>query len=233
MSAPSAAKVAANQANAQFSTGPTSPDGKQRSSLNATRHGLTGRVVVLPSEDMTVYQAFSRELLASLDPKTPLERELAQTVVDQQWRLNRVRTIEDSMLAVADSESPTGPDHPAVDSALAAGQAFLENSKAFVNLTIYEQRIHRIMEKALAQLKQLQTERKALEQAQMEEALKLRILHQEEGLPYDPQADGFVFSSEQLEREAARREREARLKAARVARLSKQFFAGKPNGVHA
>jgi hypothetical protein len=208
--------------------------GKHRSSLNATRHGLTGRVVVLPSEDMKVYEVFSQELIASLDPKTPLERELAQTVADQQWRLNRVRTIEDAMLAVADAQSQTRADHPAVDSALAAGQAFLENSKAFVNLTIYEQRIHRIMEKALAQLKQLQAERKALEQAQMEEALKLRILHQEEGLPYDPQADGFVFSTEQLEREAARREREARLKAARVARLSKHFLgARKPNGPHA
>jgi hypothetical protein len=210
MSAPSAAKLAANQSNAQLSTGPTSPDGKHRSSLNATRHGLTGRVVVLPSEDMTVYQAFSQELIASLDPKTPLERELAQTVADQQWRLNRVRTIEDAMLAVADAQSQTRADHPAVDSALAAGQAFLENSKAFVNLTIYEQRIHRIMEKALAQLKQLQAERKALEQAQMEQALKLRNLHKTQGEPYNPQADGFVFSSDQLEREAAHRNRLAK-----------------------
>jgi hypothetical protein len=232
MSAPSAAQLAANQANAQLSSGPTSQDGKRRSSLNATRHGLTGRVIVLPSEDLKVYEAFSQELRASLDPKTPLERELAQTVIDQQWRLNRVRTIEDGMLTL--SESEIGADHPAVDSALAAAQAFLENSKAFVNLTIYEQRIHRIMEKALAQLKQLQAERKALEQAQMEEALKLQMLHKEEGLPYDPQTDGFVFSSAQLEREAARREREVRLKAARVARLSKQFLrSGKPNGVQA
>jgi hypothetical protein len=207
MSAPSAAKLAANQSNAQLSTGPTSPDGKHRSSLNATRHGLTGRVVVLPSEDMKVYEVFSQELIASLDPKTPLERELAQTVVDQQWRLNRVRTIEDAMLAVADAQSETRADHPAVDSALAAGQAFLENSKAFVNLTIYEQRIHRIMEKALAQLKQLQAERKVLEQAQMEEALKLQRLHESQGKPYDPQADGFVFSSADLCREAALRER--------------------------
>jgi hypothetical protein len=33
-------------------TGPKTPEGKRRASLNALRHGLTGRVIVLPSEDM-------------------------------------------------------------------------------------------------------------------------------------------------------------------------------------
>src|SRR5215472_18448845 len=108
--ASSTARLEANQANAQLSTGPTTPNGKSRSSLNATRHGLTGRVVVLPSEDMKVYEVFSQELMTSLDPKTPLERELAKTVVDQQWRLNRIRSIEDGMLALTDE---TGTNHPA------------------------------------------------------------------------------------------------------------------------
>src|SRR5215469_15043332 len=109
--ASSTARLEANQANAQLSTGPTSPNGKSRSSLNATRHGFTGRVVVLPSEDMKVYEAFSAELMSSLDPKTPLERELAKTVVDQQWRLNRVRSIEDGMLALGDAAPVTGDNH--------------------------------------------------------------------------------------------------------------------------
>ena len=37
--APSAARVAANQANAKKSTGPRTPAGKARSALNATTHG--------------------------------------------------------------------------------------------------------------------------------------------------------------------------------------------------
>ncbi len=36
-------KAAANRANAQRSTGPRTPDGKARSSLNALRHGILAK----------------------------------------------------------------------------------------------------------------------------------------------------------------------------------------------
>jgi hypothetical protein len=64
--------------------------GRARSSMNALRHGLTARVVVLPSEDMDAYNAFSKELVDCLDPQTPVERQFAQTVADNQWRINRI-----------------------------------------------------------------------------------------------------------------------------------------------
>jgi hypothetical protein len=37
--------------------------------MNVLRHGLTARVVVLPSEDLAAYTKFSDEYLASLLPK--------------------------------------------------------------------------------------------------------------------------------------------------------------------
>jgi hypothetical protein len=83
---PSPAQYAANRLNAQLSPGPTSPAGRVRSSINALRHGLTARVVVLPTEDMAAYRAFSKEIADSLDAQTPLERQFAQTVADNQWR---------------------------------------------------------------------------------------------------------------------------------------------------
>jgi len=63
---------------------PASSPGRVRSSMNALRHGLTARVVVLPSEDMAAYHAFSKEIIDCLDPQTPVERQFAQTVADNQ-----------------------------------------------------------------------------------------------------------------------------------------------------
>jgi len=63
-------QIEANRRNAQQSTGPRSEIGKQKSSLNALRHGLTARVVVLPTEDLAAYQRFSAEFLADLAPET-------------------------------------------------------------------------------------------------------------------------------------------------------------------
>ena len=88
------------------STGPRTAEGKARSSTNALRHGLTGRVIVLPSEDMDAYRAFCAELMADLAPETPLERQYAQTFCDTQWRLNRARSLEDSMLRSVTSKPP-------------------------------------------------------------------------------------------------------------------------------
>src|SRR5580658_1269846 len=108
MSKPSQAQIDANRANAKHSNGPNSDRGKQRSSQNALRHGLTGRSVVLPTEDMEAYQAFTKELVDSLNPVTPMERQFAQTVADTQWRLNRARTFEDGMIAKGNFDFNTG-----------------------------------------------------------------------------------------------------------------------------
>ncbi|MBV9155549.1 MAG: hypothetical protein JO097_04760, partial [Acidobacteriaceae bacterium] len=50
------AQIQANRANGQLSTGPKTPEGKAKSSLNAVKTGLTGRTVLLPSDDAEAYQ---------------------------------------------------------------------------------------------------------------------------------------------------------------------------------
>src|ERR1035438_10270582 len=113
------------------------PEGKARSSMNALRHGLTARVVVLPTEDMDAYQAFSKEIVDSLDAQTPVERQFAQTVADNQWRINRIRSIEDGMLGMGHFEAAGNFDCPSPEthSAMTAARAFRADSKSFVNLS--------------------------------------------------------------------------------------------------
>jgi hypothetical protein len=197
------------------------PQGRARSAMNALRHGLTARVVVLPTEDMAAYRAFSKEIVDSLDPQTPVERQFAQTVADNQWRINRIRSIEDGMLGMGHYEAAGDfdTDHPEFHSAMTAARAFRDGSKAFVNLSIYEQRLHRTMKEALRQLRELQAERRELQKTEMDDAIRLRKTQQMKGLPFDPAeaaaqasvrcADGirFVYASAEITREQRRRER--------------------------
>src|SRR6204780_5839399 len=110
--------------NQSKSTGPRTPEGKERSSHNALRHVLTGRIVVLPSEDLSVYQAFCKELMADLAPETAVERQYAQTFCDTQWRLNRARSMEDTSLALGHFEAAgeTDADQPQVHAAPTAAR---------------------------------------------------------------------------------------------------------------
>jgi hypothetical protein len=206
------AKLEANRANAQHSTGPRSAAGRKRSSLNALRHGLTGQAVLLPSEDREAYLKHSQEIIQDLKPETPLERHLAQQVADQQWRLNRILSITEAMLALdAEEESDEAPDDseaPDLTAALRAGRVFRDCSQAFVNLTTYEQRIQRMQLQTLKQLKDLQAERRARQEAQKKEAIQAYLLNRSKNLPYDPKADGFEFSAEEIKREIERQDRQ-------------------------
>jgi hypothetical protein len=203
---PTPAQYAANRLNAEKSKGATSPQGKARSSMNALRHGLTARVVVLPSEDMDAYQAFSKEIVDSLDAQTPVERQFAQTVADNQWRINRIRSIEDGMLGMGHFEAAGDFDCPSpeIHSAMTAARAFRDDSKSFVNLSIYEQRLHRSMKESLRQLRELQTERREREKTEMDDAIRLLKTQQMKGLPIEPSAavngTGVVYASARRDR---------------------------------
>ena len=69
--ATSEARLRANRLNAQKSTGPRTEAGKQRSSLNATRHGLTGQVLTL-----TALQALIGDFEKQYSPANTQEKHL-------------------------------------------------------------------------------------------------------------------------------------------------------------
>jgi hypothetical protein len=99
-------RTAINRANSKHSTGPRTPAGKQRSSLNALRHGLTAASAVLPSEDPTAYDAHRRGFFDEYQPATPTESQLVQELADTAWRLNRIPLLEAEVLARAAAPVP-------------------------------------------------------------------------------------------------------------------------------
>jgi hypothetical protein len=98
-------------------------------------------------------------------------------------------------------------DHTEIHSAMTAARAFREDSKSFVNLSIYEQRLHRSMKDALRQLKELQTERHERRKTEMDDAIRLLKTQEMHGLPFDPTEFGFVYASGEIALESSRRDR--------------------------
>jgi hypothetical protein len=90
----SAVQVAANQANAQRSTGPRTEEGQAVSSLNALKTGLTGRSVFLPTDNAAEYQNHMLSYRNELNPIGALECDLAKSVADSLWRLRRISSLE-------------------------------------------------------------------------------------------------------------------------------------------
>ena len=87
-------QIDANRENAQSSTGPTSEAGKQRSSLNSTVHGFTGRNLVFLSEtERAKYEVFVKNLQTEFHPNTAESSELLQQYIDLRWSLQQI-TIE-------------------------------------------------------------------------------------------------------------------------------------------
>ena len=96
----SEAQIAANRQNAQASTGPKSDAGKAKSSLNAVKTGLTGRTVLLPSDDAVAYEAYVARFVAEYQPANEKEQALVQSLADTEWRLLRIPALEMGIYAV-------------------------------------------------------------------------------------------------------------------------------------
>jgi hypothetical protein len=94
----SPARLAANRANALKSTGPRTPEGKAKSALNSTKHGLTSHTPLLPSEDPTEFLLFQDGMLEELNPLTTQQLIRAQAVIEVSWKLHRYRITESTLL---------------------------------------------------------------------------------------------------------------------------------------
>ncbi len=218
MSTPNRTEI--NRANAQHSTGPKTEAGKKQSSLNALRHGLTGQIVVMPTEDLQAYQQHLKSFTDELEPKGVIEANLVQALADTSWRLNRVAALETNLLTsgmVHPSPFP-GADQQIQD-ALSIVAALESQSKALSNLSMHSQRLSRQFERTVIQLRDLQRTRRAQEKQDVSDLVDVVKMYEDKEIPYDPSEDGFVFSQTQIEEGILARNREELIEAAYEHRL--------------
>jgi hypothetical protein len=86
----SPAQIERNLSNAKLSTGPRTAEGKNRSRMNALKHGLTARTVLLPDEKPAEFRWRMNGWFKSLEPQDHAEVFLAERVAICSWHLDRV-----------------------------------------------------------------------------------------------------------------------------------------------
>ena len=67
----SVAQIEANRLNAQKSTGPRTPEGKEKASRNAVKHGLLAGQMVIHGEDPREYDSYRAELPRKKQARMP------------------------------------------------------------------------------------------------------------------------------------------------------------------
>jgi hypothetical protein len=155
----SPAQCEANRANAQASTGPSTPEGKAASSRNAIKFGLFAtNNCILPGEQGE-YDTLCKRLWLELDPVGALEEATAAEYVRAVWRLRRCAVAEErlgwrSEWLQQDSNRENHEDLPPADPAInqqtMAAQASVDRART---------QAQNCMRRAKAELDKLQATR--------------------------------------------------------------------------
>jgi hypothetical protein len=197
--------------------GPTKPEpktetGKQRASLNAYKHGLTGQIHVFSPEEHAAFEKHCESITEDLAPVGATERQLAQSIAENHWRLNRARAIEACTFSCTQSSMESvDPAYQPMMQAIANAKTWMQQGNNLQLLSLYEQRIQRSIERSMAELRTLRAERKAARDRALEEAVLLAQLAKSKGETYNLAADfpnsNSVFSTTEWQPQFARKQR--------------------------
>ena len=134
----SPARLAANAANAQHSTGPRTPEGQARSSQNARTHGLTARDLVIAPHELEEFEELLNDYQTAVKPQDAIQQSVFELLVGSAWNLRRIRRMEVRLCS---------------DITLSADQL----EKDLDRLVRYKTCIERTFHRSLKELKALQT----------------------------------------------------------------------------
>src|SRR5579884_3618894 len=154
-----------NRANAKKSTGPKTPEGKQRSRFNALRRGVTRQVLLMPEEDLKAYLMFEQGFIDHFKPEGPVERQEVKFIADAAWKINASTNWQQAIFTQrAFPEMERSHQRPEVAAAVAIANVVSRMTKELCNLSLYESRLHRQYQRSLDRLTELQENRREQQQ---------------------------------------------------------------------
>ena len=87
------------RANGAKSQGPKTAQGREISSRNSTKHGLSSRnLLVLECENADDFEALHDSQMEIHQPATPAEKDLVDQMIAARWRILRLQSIESGLL---------------------------------------------------------------------------------------------------------------------------------------
>jgi hypothetical protein len=151
-------QIEANRKNAQFSTGPRTPEGKETASQNALTHGLTAHTAVIEGESPEEFDTHRTEMLDHLRPSGPIESMFAHRIVVLSWQLQRAAIIQTATLTDRlQRHSDISDPHRRLGRAVVSDFA---QCRTIDRIQMYEIRIQNALHKAIQHLHTLQTLRR-------------------------------------------------------------------------
>jgi hypothetical protein len=116
--------------------------------MNGFTSPLTGLTTVMTDEDRLSQMDFTEEYIADLAPHGAVERQFARTLAIDNWRLNRIKAVEENIFAWG-YEAKTGPrvkcEIQLVENALTHAISYVNHSKVINDISLYESRLTRII----------------------------------------------------------------------------------------
>jgi len=177
------AQIEANQANAQKSTGPRTPEGKAIVAQNAVKHGLRAQEVVIKGEDPQEFELYRQGMLGELAPAGHTESALAERIVGLSWRLRRAERLqgaavetlavekkkwvwskEDNQYVILQATKPGAAVPGSEEEARAVDRRIVLDfgeTRIFDRLLVYDQRIEYCLCRMMAELRRVQERRQA------------------------------------------------------------------------
>ena len=96
---PTQLKSETARVNGAKSHGPKTAEGREKSSANSFKHGLSARnIVVLESENDEDFWTVHNDQMEIHQPATPAEKDLVDQMVAARWRVLRLQSIESGLL---------------------------------------------------------------------------------------------------------------------------------------
>ena len=103
-------RINSSRANGARSRGPITPEGKQRSSANALRHGLLAKCLVMENESIECFDELVTQHQERFAPADGVEFAMIEEMVAANWRMRRAWALETRIFENHAKAQPPGDE---------------------------------------------------------------------------------------------------------------------------